>query len=81
MPLVDGLRFVDNALRGAGIRDQTKIICAGKIIHGYNIVEKLALGADLCKKTKKAFFVSFPKSSVNWRGSLIYLFVDNLLVT
>lgn len=56
MPLVDGLRFVDNALRGAGIRDQTKIICAGKIIHGYDIVEKLALGADLCNAARAMMF-------------------------
>lgn len=46
LPLVDGLQFVNNALTGFGLRDEIKIIAAGKIVDGFDIYEKLALGAD-----------------------------------
>ncbi len=48
VPLTDGLSFVDNALRGAGLREKIKIIASGKIISGFHIISRLALGADLC---------------------------------
>jgi glutamate synthase domain-containing protein 2 len=46
MPLLDALAFVDNSLRGFGIREQTKIIASGKILTGFHILRALALGAD-----------------------------------
>lgn len=46
MPLVEGLTFVNNTLRGAGLRDQVKIGAAGKLITAFDIARALSLGAD-----------------------------------
>ncbi len=48
MPLNDAIAFVHDALVGFGIRDDIKIIASGKIFNGFDIVTKLALGADIC---------------------------------
>ena len=48
MPLAEGLRIVDGFLTGAGLRDEVKVIAAGKIYNGFSLVRTLALGADLC---------------------------------
>jgi len=48
MPALDGWSFVDNALRGAGLRDRIRVIAAGKILTGFHMLKALALGADLC---------------------------------
>lgn len=47
-PLDDGLNFAVNCLRGFGIRDKMTIIAAGKVIDGFSMVTKFALGADIC---------------------------------
>ncbi len=52
MPLDEGLVFAHNALVGAGLRKQIKIISAGKITSGFHIVRQLALGADLCNSAR-----------------------------
>ena len=46
MPLLDALAFVDNSLRGFGIREQMKLMAAGKILTGFHILRAMALGAD-----------------------------------
>jgi glutamate synthase domain-containing protein 2 len=46
MPLLDGLAFVDNALRGFGVREHVKLIASGKILTGFHILRAMALGAD-----------------------------------
>ena len=48
MPLLDALAFVDNSLRGFGIRKQMKLIVAGKILTGFHMVRAMALGANVC---------------------------------
>lgn len=48
MPMRDGLRFVNNALNGCGLRNQIRIIAAGKIVNAFHIFRTIALGADLC---------------------------------
>lgn len=47
-PLLDGLDFVVNILRGLDIKKHIKVIAAGKITSGFHIVRVLALGADAC---------------------------------
>ena len=47
-PLEAGLVFVHNALLGINLRDKIRIICSGKIATGFDLVEKIALGADMC---------------------------------
>jgi glutamate synthase domain-containing protein 2 len=51
-PLTDGLIFIHNALVGAGLREQIRIICAGKVLSGFSIASKLALGADICNSAR-----------------------------
>lgn len=55
-PLADGLNFVHNTLIGCGIRDKIKIIASGKIIDGFSIITKLALGADICNSARGMMF-------------------------
>ena len=47
-PLDAGLTFVHNALVGVGVRDKIRIICAGKVASGYDLVLRIAMGADMC---------------------------------
>lgn len=55
-PLRDALVFVDNCLRGAGIRDRVKIAASAKIISAYDIVRHCALGADWCNMARPFMF-------------------------
>lgn len=48
MPLLDAVAFVDDALRGFGIREQMKLAASGKILTGFHMVRAMALGADFC---------------------------------
>jgi glutamate synthase domain-containing protein 2 len=56
MPLADGLNFVHNALIGAGLRSQLRVISAGKIATGFHVVRQLALGADLTNSARGMMF-------------------------
>ncbi|TAL61367.1 MAG: FMN-binding glutamate synthase family protein, partial [Legionella sp.] len=47
-PLEEGLVFVHNALVGINARDKVRIICAGKVTNGFDLVTNIALGADIC---------------------------------
>lgn len=51
-PLNDGLAFVHNALVGAGLREQIRVICSGKLITGFQLAHKLALGADMLNSAR-----------------------------
>lgn len=46
MPLRGGLHFVHNALRGIDVRDQIRIIAAGKVFSAFHMLRAMALGAD-----------------------------------
>lgn len=52
MPLLDGLAFVDNMLRGFSIRHHIKIFAAGKILTGFQMARAIALGADICNSAR-----------------------------
>jgi glutamate synthase domain-containing protein 2 len=56
MPMQEGLTFVHNTLRGAGIRHEVKIGAAGKIISAFDIARALALGADWCNAARGFMF-------------------------
>lgn len=47
-PLEAGLVFVHNSLVGINVRDNIRIICSGKVATGFDLVKKIALGADMC---------------------------------
>ena len=55
-PLRDAIVFVDNALIGAGLRDQVKIAASGKIVSAYDIVRVCAIGADWCNMARPFMF-------------------------
>ncbi|MGQ3295701.1 MAG: glutamate synthase-related protein, partial [Shinella sp.] len=40
MPMLEGLTFVHNTLRGAGIRDQVRIGAAGKVVSAFDITRR-----------------------------------------
>ena len=52
MPLLDGLAFVDNMLKGFNIRQHIKLVAAGKILTGFQMVRAIALGADMCNSAR-----------------------------
>jgi glutamate synthase domain-containing protein 2 len=45
-PLRDGLYFAHNALIGTGLRDDIRLIAAGKIFSAFHMFRTIALGAD-----------------------------------
>ena len=48
MPLYEALTFVSATLQAYGLKEHIKIIAAGKIISGFDVVKAMALGADAC---------------------------------
>lgn len=56
MPLVEGLTFVHNTLRGVGLRDQIKIGASGKLVTAFDIARVLAIGADWANSARGFMF-------------------------
>lgn len=56
MPLVEGLTFAHNTLRGVGLRDQIKIGASGKLVTSFQILKMLALGADWANSARGFMF-------------------------
>jgi glutamate synthase domain-containing protein 2 len=46
MPCLEATYFVDQVLRGAGLRQHIRIISAGKTASGFDMLSKIAVGAD-----------------------------------
>ncbi|MCW5588165.1 MAG: FMN-binding glutamate synthase family protein [Legionellales bacterium] len=55
-PLNDALVFAQNCLVGMNLRDKLKIICSGKITSGFDMLSKIAMGADLCNAARAMLF-------------------------
>ncbi|MFT5431373.1 MAG: glutamate synthase domain-containing protein 2 [Myxococcota bacterium] len=55
-PLTEGLVFVHNALVGFGLRDHVKVIASGKVFSAFDIVKRLAIGADLVCSARAMMF-------------------------
>ncbi|MFN3234047.1 MAG: FMN-binding glutamate synthase family protein [Gammaproteobacteria bacterium] len=55
-PLNDGLIFVHNCLVGINVREHIRLIASGKIISGFDMASKIALGADLCNSARGMLF-------------------------
>lgn len=51
-PLEAALVFVHNALVGCNLREKIRLICSGKVATGFDLVEKIALGADICNAAR-----------------------------
>lgn len=52
MPLLDGLAFAVDTLRGYDLKKDIKVIASGKIISSFHIARALAIGADLCNSAR-----------------------------
>ena len=55
-PLNEGLVFVHNALVGSGLRDRIRIVASGRVVTGFDIAHKMAIGADLCASARAMMF-------------------------
>jgi glutamate synthase domain-containing protein 2 len=51
-PLKEALFFVHTTLKSFGLREHVRVIASGKVMTAFNILEKLALGADLCNSAR-----------------------------
>jgi glutamate synthase domain-containing protein 2 len=47
-PLRESLIFVHNALVGFSLRKKVRVFCSGKVVSGFDVVSRLAIGADGC---------------------------------
>jgi glutamate synthase domain-containing protein 2 len=56
MPLVEGLTFAHNTLRGAGLRDRVRIGASGKLVSSFSILKAIALGADWANSARGFMF-------------------------
>ena len=51
-PLRESLIFVHNALTGFAVRKHIKVFCSGRIVTGFDVVSRLATGADGCNSAR-----------------------------
>ncbi len=56
MPLIEGLTFAHNTLRGAGLRDRVRIGASGKLVSSFTILKVMALGADWANSARGFMF-------------------------
>lgn len=56
MPLYDALAFVAMALKEYGIKKEIKLLVAGKVITGFDILKVISLGADACYSARGMMF-------------------------
>jgi glutamate synthase domain-containing protein 2 len=56
MPLIEGLTFAHNTLRGAGLRKKIKIGASGKLVSSFAILKTIALGADWANSARGFMF-------------------------
>jgi len=51
-PLEEGLTYIHDVLTGFDLRRYIRIIASGKIMTGFNIFSRMALGADICNSAR-----------------------------
>ncbi|WP_217272023.1 FMN-binding glutamate synthase family protein [Sphingopyxis sp. BSNA05] len=56
VPINEGLTFVRNSLIGVGKRDKIRLISSGKVATGFDMIEKISLGADMCNSARAMLF-------------------------
>ncbi len=52
MPMEDALVHVQNCLTGFGLRKQVSILCSGRTVTGFDLIKRIALGADACASAR-----------------------------
>ena len=56
--LDEALPFVHSVLTGLNLRQHIRLIASGKVVTGFDITHKLALGADLCNAARPMMFAT-----------------------
>ena len=56
MPINEGLAFAHNCLVGSGVRDKIRVIASGKVATGFDVIMKLALGANMVNQAREMMF-------------------------
>jgi len=56
LPLAEGLSFVHNVLVGAGLRRHIRLLASGKVATGFDVIAKMALGADAVNMARPMMF-------------------------
>lgn len=56
MALSDALVFINKTLKAYGVRENIKIIAAGKVISAFDLAKNMALGADACYSARGMMF-------------------------
>lgn len=56
MPLMEAVSFVSTTLIKMGLKKHIRLIAAGKIITGFDIIKVLSLGADICYSARGMMF-------------------------
>lgn len=51
-PLEEALSFINEVLVGFNLRRHIRIIASGKILTGFNLYSRIALGADMCNSAR-----------------------------
>jgi glutamate synthase domain-containing protein 2 len=51
-PLSDALVFIHNALTGFALRKHIRILCSGRVVNGFDVITRMALGADGCNSAR-----------------------------
>ncbi|TAL83475.1 MAG: FMN-binding glutamate synthase family protein [Rhodanobacter sp.] len=52
----EALPFVHSALVGCDLRQAIRVIASGKVVSGFDMVHKLAIGADICNVARPMMF-------------------------
>lgn len=52
----EALAFVHSALTGCNVRQHIRVMASGKIVTGFDVVQKIALGADVCNVARPMMF-------------------------
>jgi glutamate synthase domain-containing protein 2 len=55
-PLHEALAFVNNCLVGTNLRQHIRLIASAKVVGGFDIAMKIALGADACNMARPMMF-------------------------
>jgi glutamate synthase domain-containing protein 2 len=55
-PLNEGLSFVTRTLQEFDLKKEIRVIASGRVITGFDIYSKLALGADICNSARGMMF-------------------------
>lgn len=56
MPINQGLSWANQCLVGCGIRSRLHLIASGKVATGFDMIAKMALGADVCHAGRAFLF-------------------------